>query len=70
MYTYGQGNGCNILGMDIFICDFPLRHINNNSPLTVSPCATELSVSILHSFEAGIPDAMSSFKWMKNNIIY
>ena len=27
-------------------------------------------MSIFHSFEAGIANAISSFKWMKNNIIY
>ena len=30
----------------------------------------ELFVCIFQSFEAGIGDATSSFKWMKNNIIY
>ena len=29
----------------------------------------ELFVSIFHSIEAGIADAISSFKWMKNSII-
>ena len=38
--------------------------------LNVNPCAAELFVSIFHSFEAGIADAISSFKWMKNNIIF
>ena len=27
-------------------------------------------VSSFHLFEAGIANAISSFKWMKNNIIY
>ena len=33
-------------------------------------CAAELLVSISHSFQAGIANAITSFKWMKNNIIY
>ena len=35
-----------------------------------NPCAAELFVSIFHSFAAGIANAISSFKWMKNIIIY
>ena len=34
------------------------------------PCAAELFVSISHSFEAGIANAISSFKRMKNKFIY
>ena len=30
----------------------------------------ELFVTIFHSFEAGITNAISSFKWIKNNTIY
>ena len=36
----------------------------------LSPCPAELFVSIFHSFEAGIANAISSFKWKKNNIVY
>ena len=32
-------------------------------------CAIELLVNIFHSIEAGISNAISSFKGMKNNII-
>ena len=35
-----------------------------------TPGTAELFVSNFHSFEAGIADAISSFKWTKNNIIY
>ena len=35
----------------------------------LNTCIAEL-LSIFHSFEAGIADAISSFKWMKNKIIY
>ena len=40
------------------------------SKLVFNPCAAELFVIIFHSFEAGIANAISSFKLMKNNIIY
>ena len=36
----------------------------------INPSAAVLFVSIFHSFAAGIANAISSFKWMKNNIIY
>ena len=36
----------------------------------VNSCTAELFVSIFHSFEAGIANAISSFKWMKTSIIY
>ena len=29
-----------------------------------------LFASIFHSFEAGIANAISNFKWLKNSIIY
>ena len=35
-----------------------------------NPRAAELFVSIFHPFEAGIANAISSFKQMKNTIIY
>ena len=34
----------------------------------ISPCSAELLFSIFHSFEAGIANAISSFKWQKNMI--
>ena len=43
-------------------CSFLVQYVN--------PCAAYLFVRIFHSFEAGIADAISSFKWMENNIIY
>ena len=39
------------------------------SIFSIEPCTAELFVSIFHSFEAGIANAISSFKWMKNNFI-
>ena len=33
-------------------------------------CTAELFECSFHTFEAGIADTTSSFKWMKNNIIY
>ena len=30
--------------------------------MSVNPCAAEMLISICHSFEAGIADAISSFK--------
>ena len=51
-----------------------MRHIRHlgikGSYLPFNPCTAEVFVSIFLSFEAGIADAISSFKWMKNNIIY
>ena len=44
----------------MYMCVTSLNRIN--------PCTAELFVSIFHSFEAGIADAISSFKWIKNNI--
>ena len=35
-----------------------------------NPCAAELFVSIFYSLEAGIANAISSFQWIKNDIIY
>ena len=37
--------------------------------IIVNPCSAELFVRIFHSFETGISNAISSFKWMKNDII-
>ena len=34
-----------------------------------NPCVAELFVSNFRSFEAGIANTISSFKWMKTNII-
>ena len=36
----------------------------------INPCAAVMFVSIFHSFKAGIASAISSFKWVKNNITY
>ena len=36
----------------------------------VNSCSAELFVNIFHSFEAGIAIAISSLKWIKNNIIF
>ena len=36
----------------------------------INPYTAELFVYILHSFEAVIANAISSFEWMKNSIIY
>ena len=33
-------------------------------------CTAEFFVSIFQSFKAGIANTISSFKWMKNDIIY
>ena len=35
-----------------------------------SPCIAKEFVSIFYSFKAGIANAISSFKWMKNCISY
>ena len=36
---------------------------------TINLCTAELFVQMFHSFEAGIANAISSFKWMKNNSV-
>ena len=36
----------------------------------INPCAAECLFLIFHSFEAGIANNISSFKWRKNNNIY
>ena len=38
--------------------------------MSINPPLAELFVTICHSFEAGIANTISNFKWMKNNIIY
>ena len=43
----------------------PLSHFCN-----LIPVAAELFVSIFNSFEAGIGNAISSFKWWKNYLIF
>ena len=35
-----------------------------------NPCTTKVVVSIFHSFKAESAKAISSYKWIKNNIIY
>ena len=50
------------------VCKWELNPCQSNIP--ANPCADVVLTSIFHSFEAGIANAISSFKWMKNNIIY
>ena len=49
-------------------------HVAENAQLNARGAATRINpcaaVGIFHSFEAGIASAISSFKWMKNYIIY
>ena len=47
----------------------PGENLSANSYL-LSPCDAELFLSIFHSFEAEIADAILCFKWRKNNVIY
>ena len=53
--------------IDISQIKFLDWHCRSTNPFR--PTA-ELFVSIFHSFEAGIANAISSFKWMKNNVIF
>ena len=47
----------------------PITVQSSTSSLMLNTCIAEL-LSIFHWFEARIADAISSFKWMKNKIIY
>ena len=49
---------------------FSLFYNLRRSKQEINPFAAELFVSIFHSFEAGIANAISSFKWWKIVRIY
>ena len=47
------------------LCELYKKHI-----YILTLVLLKLFVNISHLFQAGINDAISSFKWMKNNIIH
>ena len=49
---------------------FTIYMYNHTYIFNINPCTAELFVGIFHSFEAGIANSISSFKWHKNRYIY